>query len=205
MQVKSSIKQSIHIWTAVVLLFVTAIVFLCKNNKIEGFERLVFFHSKGLDIFFTWFTYLGDGIFILSLGIILFFRSRMLGVSIIFSYLLSGLMVQILKNIFSSPRPAVLFREMGKPFYEIPGVTLMKSTASFPSGHTASAFALVTILILMYPKSKWSSLWLILAIAVGYSRIYLGNHFLMDIMAGAFIGITSGFAAVYILRKFIFK
>lgn len=203
-QIKSSTKQSIHIWIAVALLFVAAIIFLCRKNKMDGFESLACFHSKGWDVFFTWFTYIGDALFILLLAVILFFcRRKLLSIGIIISCILSGLIAQILKNIFPSPRPAVLFREMGRAFYEIPGVTLMNSMASFPSGHTTSAFALMTMLVLTYPKSKWNTLWLIMAAAVGYSRMYLGNHFLIDVTVGAFIGILMGFITNYILLKYI--
>lgn len=59
---------------------------------------------------------------------------------------------------------------------------------SFPSGHTASAFALATSVSLCYPK--WyvivpSYLW---AVTVGYSRMHLGVHYPTDVLVGALIG-----------------
>lgn len=65
-------------------------------------------------------------------------------------------------------------------------------TASFPSGHTTSAFATATSLTMLYPE------WYIIipaysyAILVGYSRMHLGMHYPTDILVGAIIG--SGFA-----------
>ena len=200
---KSAFKQTIHIWIALVLLCAAVWFYLINHSKAEGYLSLVPYHSKPLDIFFTCFTYLGDGIVILLLAVVAFIRKyKWHGIAIIVSYALSGLLSQVIKYFFPSPRPAVFFREMGQSFYEIPGVTLMKSMASLPSGHTASAFALFSVLVLMNPRSKWNVLWLILAVAVGYSRIYLGNHFLIDVLCGAVIGVLSGMATIILLPIF---
>ena len=205
-RLKSSLKQSIHIWAAIALLFAAALVFLCRNSKAESYTLLVPYHNKALDVFFTGFTYLGDGIFILILAALFFIRRyKETGLAIIVSYALSGLPAQLLKYFIPSPRPAVFFRELGKDFYEIPGVTLMNSMASFPSGHTASAFALMTILVLYNPHSKWNVLWCVLAVAVAYSRMYLGNHFLADVVSGAVLGIIGAFATTAILPRYFTK
>lgn len=189
-------------WIVILLLFLAAISFLLLTTRPSGYEMLVQRHYSFLDRFFTWFTFLGDGIFILLLVLIFFLRkNKFAAVNILFSYALSGLAVQVLKNLFPFPRPAVLFREAGKEFYAIPGVTLMNSNASFPSGHTASAFALMATLLLLYPASKWNPLWIALAAAVGYSRIYLGNHFLVDVTAGALIGTVSAFISLLLTTR----
>lgn len=71
---------------------------------------------------------------------------------------------------------------------------------SFPSGHTATAFALATSLSIRYPK--WyviapSALW---ACSVGVSRMNEGVHYPTDVMAGAAIGAGFAVANVYINR-----
>ncbi len=185
------------------LLCGAALFYVLHHSKAEGYLGLVPYHSKALDVFFTCYTYLGDGIFILLLAVVAFIRKyKWPGIAIIVSYALSGLLSQVIKQFFPSPRPAVFFRELGQSFHEIPGVTLMKSMASFPSGHTASAFALFSVLVFINPHSKWNTLWFILAVGVGYSRIYLGNHFLADVLCGAVIGVLSGMATVILLPLF---
>ncbi len=59
---------------------------------------------------------------------------------------------------------------------------------SFPSGHTAGAFSIATILSLRYPRPSVLVPVLTWALMVGYSRIYLGVHYPSDVAGGALVG-----------------
>lgn len=82
-----------------------------------------------------------------------------------------------------------------------------ENTPSFPSGHTATAFALATSLSVKYPK--WyviapSAVW---ACSVGVSRMNEGVHYPSDVLAGAAIGAGCAVANIYInrwLNKWLF-
>src|SRR5262245_37112932 len=68
---------------------------------------------------------------------------------------------------------------------------------SFPSGHTITAFAVSVSLIQFYPDLTAALLFCAISIAI--SRILLGMHFLSDVLAGAAIGTTLGFASSWIV------
>lgn len=82
-----------------------------------------------------------------------------------------------------------------------------ESSPSFPSGHTATAFALATSLSIKYPK--WyviapTALW---ACSVGVSRMNEGVHYPSDVLAGAAIGAGCAVANIFInrwLNKWLF-
>ena len=114
----------------------------------------------------------------------------------LYAFLLSGFTVQVIKNLINSPRPKLFF-EHGQYLFFIDNVSL-SGYASFPSGHTTTAFAFATVLILMLKNKKWQLPFLTAALLVGYSRIYLAQHFLIDVLAGAFIGTITAFPAMYL-------
>ncbi len=75
--------------------------------------------------------------------------------------------------------------------------------SSFPSAHAIAAFSVLPFLNKAFPKSKiifWS-----LAILVAFSRIYLGVHYLSDVIAGAFIGYGVAYLFLYLGKKYQWK
>ena len=66
---------------------------------------------------------------------------------------------------------------------------------SFPSGHMAAVCAAAAVLWILYPRLRW--VWLLAALTVGTLLVVGNYHFLSDVIAGAFVGISTGsFAAV---------
>ncbi len=68
------------------------------------------------------------------------------------------------------------------------------SKYSFPSGHTAMSFLFAVVLSDMYPKYMY--LFYTIAVLTALSRLYLGVHYLSDVVGGALIGITIGVLAI---------
>ena len=62
---------------------------------------------------------------------------------------------------------------------------------SFPSGHTTTAFAIFTLLMLFAKNRNWGYACVTLAWLAGYSRCYLFQHFPVDVLGGATIGMLS--------------
>ena len=68
----------------------------------------------------------------------------------------------------------------------------MPTSSSFPSGHTASAFAFATVVTAGFPRLSLPLY--ALATAVGYSRVHMGVHYPSDVMGGAVLGLAVGTA-----------
>lgn len=169
--------------------FTIGLMFLLTKGKAATFLYLNPYHHNRLDTFFEYFTYLGDGIFTIVIFLILLYLRRFSQAwQIITAFLVSALVAQVLKNLFSMPRPKQYFDQGQYPYF-IDGVTHV-GFSSFPSGHSVSIFALMTLLALFEKNKTGNIAYLLGAVAVGYSRIYLGQHFLGDVLVGSFIGVT---------------
>jgi len=70
---------------------------------------------------------------------------------------------------------------------------------SFPSGHTTTSFACATVLAALAPRA--APAFLALAAAVGYSRLYLGVHWPLDVVAGAVLGIATALLLLGATRR----
>lgn len=178
-------------------------VFECVYPKIQTHMMLNGYHTPFLDTFFRYVTILGEG-FPAYVGLAFLtwnlnsLWNRRNGLFILLGQALTFIITQILKFSFAHPRPAIYFEQMGADLPQtVAGVTLRRAMNSFPSGHTSAAFAFFICLALITPR-KWAPFWVLAAWAVAYSRIYLSQHFLEDILLGSVIGVVSS-CVVYML------
>jgi membrane-associated phospholipid phosphatase len=174
------------------LLIISIVVLLYVFSRTEGFILLNSYHTQNLKIFFQNITFLGDGMFtfLVSSVILVFFKKhRKLALLLVLAYLISGLFSQIFKTIITSPRPSVYFASHKYKFYLDTFVNSRVGFRSFPSGHSASAFAMATIFSTYFTRKRITVFSLGFGILIGYSRIYLAHHFLIDVLGGALIGV----------------
>jgi membrane-associated phospholipid phosphatase len=198
MKLKKILSNNKIYFSIYILFLISGLTLFLSLGKSESFILLNSFHTEALNQFFIYFTYVGDGLFSVILGIfsIVIFKNKPYGLSILFSYAFAGIIAQSIKRMVDSPRPKLYFVNGGYDQF-IEGLKLY-SQNSFPSGHTATAFAMFTVIALFVSNKNYQWLFLILAVGVGYSRVYLGQHFLLDILAGSFIGVLCGISAYYI-------
>jgi membrane-associated phospholipid phosphatase len=141
------------------------------------------------DTLWAWLTFLGNGwgIFAILFPLILL-APRLLSAGI-FAGAFAAITSPILKNTFDLPRPAGLLDK--DSFYRIGDVLFHKA---LPSGHTLTAFAVMSALYFASDREKRRHLGILflLAALIGLSRNAVGAHWLTDVMAGAGIGLWCG-------------
>ena len=101
----------------------------------------------------------------------------------------AGLLVTLFKELFDRSRP---------PVSGIDAVGVIPASASFPSGHAATAFAAAVAVGMFYPRLRRPLL--ALAAVVALSRVYLGVHYATDVLAGSALGVLLGLLAGWTVR-----
>lgn len=101
----------------------------------------------------------------------------------------AGVTVTILKELFDRARP---------PDSGVDAVGVIPASASFPSGHAATAFAAAVAVGMFYPRLRRPLL--ALAAVVALSRVYLGVHYATDVLAGSALGVLLGLLAGWTVR-----
>ncbi|UYQ93349.1 phosphatase PAP2 family protein [Chitinophaga horti] len=162
-------------------------MFFTKEELFIGINQV---HAPFADHFFSWITWLGDGwAFGVMLAVLLAMRKYRLFLMGGITLLLVALFVQVLKHKLGAPRPMAYFTDTSI-IHTVEWVRVHKSL-SFPSGHTATAFAMCCFLA-MTLRNKTASLCLfVVALVAGWSRIYLAQHFFEDVYIGSMIGTFS--------------
>ena len=130
-------------------------------------------------------------------------KTKKLALLVLVAYLSSGLATQVLKNLINAPRPQIYFEASQYLFDSDNFSEIYSGSNSFPSGHTTSAFALATVFAVYFKRKYLSVLLLAAAALVGYSRIYLAQHFPADVLGGAFTGILFATLSIVLLNSTI--
>jgi membrane-associated phospholipid phosphatase len=200
--IRNTISKNLYFFILFVCyLFIGCLVllFVRKGDEVLWFNQ---FHHYFADLFFKYVTHLGDGLFCIFLSIIFLLWKKYRHALLIFaSFAVSGLLSQFFKKVLfpHQPRPtAYLSKDIEWNMVE--GVEVLSSN-SFPSGHTATAFATFLMLAFFAQHRIWGVLFFLLALIVGLSRIYLLQHFLIDTYAGAILGVISSLLVYYLLGQ----
>ena len=153
-----------------------------------------------LDFLMPRITYLGDGLLfaLVSVGLIVY-RWR-LGLLFSAAGITQALISVVLKRgVFGKvPRPTKYFEELGISLNLLPNVDYAQ-LYSFPSGHTMTVFMLTALISFLWLPRRWHMLMLSIAILGGISRIYLLQHFYIDVIAGSVVGVALAVVFAYLI------
>lgn len=190
-------------FVAVLLFWAAGLLVMVNYSKGEGFLWMRRVGSPVFDFLFTYLTHVGDGLMAVAICVLWLLQKKWSRAIVLFAaFAVSGILAQLVKHSVEAPRPYVFFENNGQQIDAVEGVKLLSNFKSFPSGHTATSFALATSLVLLMPwwQKRW---WLafVAAVGIGYSRVYLGQHFLQDVLAGSVLGVLSAAAVYLLLRK----
>ena len=171
------------------------------------------YHTPARDIFYRYYTHVAEWFpYVICVALLLFSRIGD-GVFASAAMLLSALFTQVVKHIVVAPRPLAWFGEH-MPDVQLPLVEGVDVHAiySFPSGHTTSFFALAFVLSIVATKklsrfslalsSTLQAILVVLAALGGYSRIYLCQHFALDVFAGALVGTLITLLCYAVLHRY---
>lgn len=162
------------------------------------------YHSPGLDFLFKYITHLGDGSLLAVLLVGFLFYNYYLSILAAFSIILQSVIVSLFKRLIFKglERPLAFFGEDVHLNF-VDGVDVHSSN-TFPSGHTATAFAIFALLFIAFNNRQliFALLPFILAFLVGLSRVYLLQHFVVDAYFGAIFGLISVIFGLYLMKVF---
>ena len=193
-----------HYRIAVIFSVVLALlvgIFVLSYGKEASFLVINKYNHPAFDYVFQYWTYLGDGIIWVPLFIYVIAFKREFLVAVIASLIICTVLTHFLKRVVFADemRPIIA---LGKEKIRVIEGFRPHTRNSFPSGHTSTAFTLALLLAYRIKGMFWVFFFPVVAFFVGYSRVYLAQHFVTDIFVGMLIGILSSYLSLLVYQKF---
>jgi len=183
---------------ATALLLAMLLVFVTDTNV----SLFLFFnhlsHYTGPDLWAN-LTSLGEGLIVLSLAGLVAIRWPAAAWSILIGGIIGTLIVHGIKEAIGASRPALV---LPPDALTIIGPRL--TVVSFPSGHTATITAFATILFLHARHAWLTALLLLLVLLVGISRMAVGAHWPIDVLAGWLVGMVIAVISFVLAERWTF-
>jgi membrane-associated phospholipid phosphatase len=151
------------------------------------------------DFFFKYCTNLGDGFMWVWIAVLFFIYRKNKIPLLVAAILFSTILTQVTKIYLvpAEPRPTVAIT--GYPIHTVDGVEL-HTAYSFPSGHTATAFTIFLLACTLINKRWVLGIGFAYAMLVAYSRVYLAQHFPLDLGGGMIAAALSALLSVMVQR-----
>ena len=173
-----------------------AALFLMIYGKQDSFLVINKYNSPAFDYFFRYYTFLGDGIIWIPLILYVLFFKREFWIAIISGLIICTILTHFFKRVVfpDDLRPIGVLTDKIRT---IPGLRINRLN-SFPSGHTSTAFTLALLMAFLSKNNFWVYFFPFIAFFVGYSRVYLAQHFVTDVFAGMLVGVVSSYLSLMI-------
>ena len=211
----------------VLLIFVFGLQY--AYPKLELHMMLNSWHTETQDTFFKYYSMLAEWPLYIVALLPLFWKRIEMTIFFAASEIVGGCIAQILKHTFCFERPVSVFEKCHNMVLPLVQGVDMHHSNSFPSGHASTFFVFFTCCAIIlayehqqrtreYSTKQWClihlsmSVLLVLAALGAYSRVYLSQHFLLDISVGSIIGFVTPCLIFYFgkdkileLKKKIYK
>jgi membrane-associated phospholipid phosphatase len=194
-------KHPVLPFTIILLLFFP-LIFINKEHTLLFINGS---NSDFLDLFFKKITWFGEGIMILISVLLLVFKK--------YKWLFIFLVALIMHVFLIQFNKQILFNHLNRPLCYMTAVDkvdllhlvdglIMREEVSFPSGHTTNIAFTSTFIALLFKRKRLSIFLAVFAFTVGISRVYLAQHFFIDIYFGYLFGFFSSVCAYLIVNRF---
>lgn len=194
-------------WICCILSFIIFIVlaYLVKTNNSLKFDTVIYnlisnIIGNNMTTIVKLITFLGSATIVISITVLLLiiFKNKKIGLCLGLNLIIITIFQYILKFLIGRPRPV--------------GINLIEEkNYSFPSGHSLTAMAFYGFIIYLIYKSKlkhkkiYITLLSILILLIGLSRVYLGVHYITDVLGGFTFSLFYLIIYINFIEKYLYN
>lgn len=200
---RAILQKNRAFWIPLLLWWIIALLVLIIYPKGWLVLQLNSLHHPWLDTLFAQSTRGGEEWAGIALGVFLIIaRPRKYLPAYLLSLLSMIACVQLMKHgLFAdAARPLAFLGEQYPDLHKVDGVQIHLKN-SFPSGHTSAGFFFFSFWAFCVPQNFWKVFFLISALLVALSRVYLLQHFLEDIFVGSLMGCAFSLAGHWLIQS----
>jgi membrane-associated phospholipid phosphatase len=198
---RAFLKNNLLILIPYLTLVLISVFYVLNYDKVQIHVTINSITGNAIfDVFFKYFTHLGDGITAIVIVAIVFLLNARNGIYLLCVHAVSGLTSNFLKKqVFDIDRPHFVFQNYLTHYkiHYIDGVEML-GMRSFPSGHSTTAFAVFMSLAFMTKNKFLKFIFFLIAFLAAFSRTYLSQHWLVDVTVGSLIGTLAAFIFYFI-------
>ncbi len=167
------------------------VLLINKYSRVEWDSTIEFITDIGL-----------GGYMAMAASLLVFYKLRYAATGLL-NLLVIGIFTntlkELFKGIFTRPLHYFLYDDFTRFIYTAD----INYFSTFPSGHSMTIFGMLAFFAFLVNRRAISAILFTLAVLIGFSRIYLLQHFFLDVYAGAFLGICSLLITLWFTEKYL--